>query len=87
MNREMTLRHLAEAEGHATLGERHLAQQHAIFDRLERDGHEADKAVALLATLRDTQRLHLERRDRLIKALWEPRNPKGVSPGASLSGP
>jgi hypothetical protein len=41
MDREMTLKNLAEAEDHAVLGERHLSQQRALVERLTRNGNEA----------------------------------------------
>jgi hypothetical protein len=69
MDREMTLKNLAEAEDHAVLGERHLSQQRALVERLTRNGNEAGEAGALLATLQDTQLLHIQHRDRLIKEL------------------
>lgn len=60
-------RHLAQAEGHVALGERHIARQTEIVTELERDGHEAvaQQARALLKTFLITQATHVQDRDRL----------------------
>ena len=60
---------LAQAELHVASGERHIAQQRAIIDELERAGQDATEARALLAGFEQTQRLHIENRDRLRRQL------------------
>lgn len=60
---------LAQAEMHVASGERHISQQRAIIDELERGGHDATEAKALLVGFEQTQRLHLENRDRLRQEL------------------
>lgn len=61
--------HLAQAEMHVASGERHIAEQRAIIDELERGGNDAAEAKALLASFEQTQRLHLENRNRLRREL------------------
>lgn len=62
----MIEQHLAQAEGHVTLGERHIARQKEIVAEMERDGHVdgAETARDLLATFETTQRSQVENRDR-----------------------
>ena len=67
--RYMIERHLAEVERHVAQGERHLERQRALILELLRDGHDATQALKLLATLEQSQRLHIEDRDRLQAAL------------------
>jgi hypothetical protein len=47
----------------------HLARQEALIAELERDGHHTKLAKEPLATLRKTQFLHLEDRERLLEEL------------------
>ncbi|SFH81178.1 hypothetical protein [Bradyrhizobium sp. Gha] len=65
----MLQQHLAMAERHVALGEDHLARQEALVAELDRDGHDTADALAILATMRETQRLHLQDRDRLLAEL------------------
>jgi hypothetical protein len=67
MDRQMLREHLQLAEKHVDEGEQHLRDQRRIVDELERDGHakSAEKARELLATMEQTQALHLADRDRL----------------------
>ena len=69
MDRQTLERHLALAEGHVLEGERHLASQRRILADLERDGHKTTKARQLLAMLEETQKMHVEDRDRLTREL------------------
>ncbi|WP_025034274.1 hypothetical protein [Bradyrhizobium sp. DOA9] len=69
MDRNMLPRHLAIAERHVALGETHLARQEALIARLDRHGHDTTDALALLATMRHSQSLHLKDRDRLLREL------------------
>jgi hypothetical protein len=71
MDRAMELRHLEEAERHVAEGERLLAQQEKVLAKLERDGHPTGDARALLATMRDTQALHVSDRARILKELHQ----------------
>ncbi|MDA9421513.1 MULTISPECIES: hypothetical protein [Bradyrhizobium] len=69
MDRTMLQQHLAMAERHVALGEHHLAKQEALIAELDRDGHDTADALKLLATMRATQRLHLQDRNRLLAEL------------------
>ncbi|RXG83666.1 hypothetical protein EAS61_41455 [Bradyrhizobium zhanjiangense] len=69
MDRTMFQQHLAMAERHVALSEKHLLKQEALIAELDRDGHDTADAVELLATMRATQRLHLQDRDRLLTEL------------------
>jgi hypothetical protein len=71
MDRTILLQHLAEAKRHVAQGEAHLAKQEAIVAELDRDGHDTTAARAVLATLRDTQSLHKQGRDRILRELQE----------------
>jgi hypothetical protein len=50
---------LREIEHHIARGLQHLDRQRQIIAELERDGHDTAAAVTLLATLEETQRLHV----------------------------
>ena len=69
MNRSMLLRHLAVAERHVRRGEAHLAKQEALISRLDRGGHDTAYARALRATMRATQALHEQARERVLAEL------------------
>ena len=69
MDRQTMLEHLAMAERHVTEGEVHLSRQRALVAELDRDGHDTADARAILATMLETQRLHVEDRDRILKEL------------------
>ena len=58
-------------EQQVALGERHIAEQRALVEKLEREGHDVKSATSLLATLEEAQRLHVEHRDRLEKELLD----------------
>jgi len=59
------LKHLAQAEQHATIGKRHLARQEQLIAELNRDGLDTTVALDVLATLRETQTLHEQAVERL----------------------
>ena len=61
--------HLAAAEGHVAEGLAHLNHQRSIIAELERDGHDATLARELLATLEETQAMHIVNRDQLAEEL------------------
>ena len=69
MDRQTMLKHLAMVERHVAEGEIRLSRQRALIAELDRDGHDTADARAILATIRETQRLHVEDRDRILKEL------------------
>ena len=69
MDRQTMLEHLAMAKRHVAEGEIHLSRQRALIAELDRDGHDTADARAILATMLETQRLHVEDRDRILKEL------------------
>lgn len=56
-------------ERHVALGEGHLAKQEALIAGLEHKGRDTVNARAFLTTLRETQALHLQHRERLLAEL------------------
>ena len=73
MNRTMLTEHLAQAEEHVALGNRHIVRQRELIAELARDGHDTAEAKTLLASFEEMQTLHLQHRDRLRHELA--RNP------------
>ncbi|MBB4261442.1 MULTISPECIES: hypothetical protein [unclassified Bradyrhizobium] len=71
MDRATLLRHLAEAERHVADGERHIARQEELINELRRDGHDLETASEVLATMQQSQVLHLEHRDRILREIDE----------------
>ncbi|UFW45380.1 MULTISPECIES: hypothetical protein [Bradyrhizobium] len=69
----MLLRHLYEAERHVAEGERHLARQEELVAELHRDGHDTQAANDILATMQQSQALHVQHRDHIIRELNESR--------------
>jgi hypothetical protein len=63
---------LAQTERHIAEGEEHLAQQVLLIEKLERHGHDSEDARALLKTMTETQALHKQDRDRVLKLLFAP---------------
>jgi len=61
--------HLAQAERHVAEGESYVERQRQIVAELERDGHDAATAKALLATFEEMQATQIAERDRLRQAL------------------
>jgi hypothetical protein len=58
MDRTLLERHLASAERHAANGMRLIEHQERLIRELDRCGHDTGAARSMLATLRDTQRIH-----------------------------
>ena len=71
MDRVMELRHLAEAERHVPIGERHIAEQEHRIAELDRDGHDTQRARALLKLFRQTQTLHVAHRGLILQKFEE----------------
>lgn len=69
VDREVVVRHLAQAEAHAAQGEIHLARQRQIVHELARDGHDTRLAKELLETFEMTQAGHRVDVARLQKEL------------------
>ena len=69
MDREILLQHLVLAERHIAQGKAHLIRQETLVAELDRNGHDTKEAEAILATLRQTQALHLQDRDRILSEL------------------
>jgi hypothetical protein len=69
MDRGVLLQHLAQAERHVAEGEQLLLRQEELIAELDRDGHDTEEARVILDTLRETQALHLQDRDRIIREL------------------
>ena len=63
---------LVEAEAAVAQGKRHIKRQIAIISELERDGHDAARAVDLLRTFREVQVEHEAHRDRIRAELGAP---------------
>ena len=61
--------HLAIAERHIAEGAKLLAKQEALILELDRHHHDIEGALAVLATLRVTQSLHIDDRDRILREL------------------
>jgi hypothetical protein len=79
MDREQLLQHLAQAEDHVAAGTQHVARQREIIAEVERDGHDAPQAKALLEQFEQLQEMHVVDRDRLLRnveALREPNHAK-----------
>jgi hypothetical protein len=68
MDRAMLQRHLAQAEQHVEQGQNHILQQETRIAQLDRDGHDTTEARKFLATLRETQAVHVESRERILKS-------------------
>lgn len=69
MDRAMLQKHLAIAERHIAQGVKLLAKQEALIAELARHNHDTEGARAVLATMRETQTLHIDDRDRISRAL------------------
>jgi hypothetical protein len=69
VNRKIMLEHLAMAERHVASGEGHLRRQETLIGELDRGGHGTTDACAILATMRQTQELHVQDRDRILREL------------------
>lgn len=69
IDRVTRLRNLTEAEQHIAQGERHIAEQEDLINRLVQKGHETTEAWKLLENFYATQVLHVQHRDRIRKQL------------------
>ena len=69
MDRVLLLEHLAQAERHISQGELRLAKLELLISELERDGKDATRSRDLVKTVRETQALHFEHRDRILGEL------------------
>ncbi|MBB4360646.1 hypothetical protein GGD66_008163 [Bradyrhizobium sp. CIR48] len=71
MDRGMLQEHLAIAERHIALGVKLLAKQEALIAELDRHGHDTKGARDVLATMVETQSLHIDDRDRILRELGQ----------------
>lgn len=69
MDRQMLLEHLAKANEHVELGERHVRRQRELIAELERDGHDSTRARQLLEQFEKLQEMHITDRDRIEREL------------------
>jgi hypothetical protein len=69
MDRQLALKHLAQAERHVTEGRATIQRQQQIIVVLESDGHDAAQAHALLETFLVTLALHEQEVVRIRSAL------------------
>ena len=70
MDREGTAQqYLDRVKRHVALGEQRIDKQLALIEQLGRGGYDTRAAKTFLATLEETQRLHLQHQDRLMKEL------------------
>ncbi|MGY3036177.1 hypothetical protein ACVIIV_005347 [Bradyrhizobium sp. USDA 4354] len=69
MDLRLIRKHLAEAERHVALSDKHIARQIEIIDELERAGRSTDLALDILATYRMVRASHVEHRDTIRREL------------------
>jgi hypothetical protein len=69
MNRSRQLQHLEQAERHLLNGELNVARQEQCIENLERHGHDAALARALLDTFLCTQTQFVGHRDLILREL------------------
>lgn len=69
MDRAILEQMLAEAEQHVTLGERHIARQHELIAKFERDGHDSRLPKELLTVFLAVQETFIRDCDRLLERL------------------
>jgi hypothetical protein len=69
MDRELTIRLLAEAEAAIAECEQHITQQRAVIEKLSKDGLDTAEAEYLLVTFLESQGLHEGHRDQLLGKL------------------
>jgi hypothetical protein len=69
MDRQTMLEHLTMAERHVTEGENPPLAAKALIAELDRDGHDIEDARAILATMLETQQLHMEGPGRILREL------------------
>jgi hypothetical protein len=70
-DRALAQRHLVQAERHIAQGAEAITRQESLIAQLDRDGHKTREARKVLATMRETQALHVESRDRILRELEE----------------
>ncbi len=61
--------HLAQAERHVALSDKHIARQIEIIDKLEHAGQSTELALDILATYRLLRASHVEHRDMIRREL------------------
>jgi hypothetical protein len=71
MHLRLIREHLAEAEHHVALSDKHIARQIEIIDELERGGHSTHLALDLLDTYRALRATHVAHRDFIRKELGQ----------------
>jgi hypothetical protein len=69
MDRIVLLQHLALAARHISEGAERLARQQELIDQLVQRRHDTRGAEVVLLTMRETQYLHIEDRNRIIAEL------------------
>jgi hypothetical protein len=57
------------AEGHILQGERHIALQHELINRLREHGLPTEAAEQLLVTFQDTMHSHWEHRAAMLESI------------------
>ena len=71
MDRQLVLERMAQAERHVAEGHKIIQRQRHIIADLERDGHDATQAHALMNALLETQAAHEEGLVRIRQELAE----------------
>jgi hypothetical protein len=71
LDRSRILAHLALADRHIAEREKHLRRQEHLILELQRGGFDTKQALDVLATLRETQALHHQDRERIQRELEE----------------
>jgi hypothetical protein len=69
MDRASLERRLANADKHIVEGMRHIAQQKALIQGMERLGRDTSTSKRLLRIFEETLRLHTAERDKLLRQL------------------
>jgi hypothetical protein len=67
--REQMKRHLAQADRHIGQGETHITKQISLIGRLDLYGHDSTEAREFLALLLDSQQMHEDHREQIIREL------------------
>ena len=65
------MEHLSQAERHVAEGEMNVERQRILVENLAREGHDTERAEALLKQFEEIQALHIRDRERLLKELDE----------------
>jgi hypothetical protein len=69
MERETLFEHLVQAARHADENERRIAKQQALIADLDRKGLDTTEANLVLTIFRNTQIIHLQAVERIVKEL------------------